>query len=1035
MTFAAGSVLVRVLDENSQPLPGATVILGNKDKLIADSPIFTNAKGEAFYPVLPIGPNYQFSVQFPGYAMQTVPDIRVVGGNQPQIYVVKMMAEIKEVVKVIGTRDVVKTEEAQQTTQFSDTFIDDLPLAGREYQSMLSRAAAVQDEDQDGNPTVKGSRERDFKALVDGVSNVDPLTGQFMSDVNPDAIEEIEVITGGAGAEYSRAQGGFAKITTKQGSNEFSGVFNFYYRSKLLDGNGATNLPKDLFSDYKWINPSVQLSGAIIKDKLFWSISHDFFDVGYPVNTLSSAIVIQNKRARHFDKLTWQVTGKNKLIFQFSSDPNEWTGLGIDTLTEPESGVNQKLGGPTYTITWQAPISPKLLVTSLMAYSDTGLDIWPMTYNAKNRCLIDPRNEENFPGSTTANCYDLQTGETSGSFWYTWHDQRQRLTVRSDMEYFVEKFWKMSHRIKSGFIIEDERYFMEVSYRPYIIFWSGQTSGFFDPEQGPQTRFSGYADVYNFIPTQTRAKGNGTTAGFYFSDSIKPIRTLSIDLGFRVDREVLDSPGFVDLRPLIEGQEFEDGLLEIGKYYFEEDYPGLRDEEYKWLASQYYLYEALGAFTGYENESEICERLGDCSRVYLVNSRWQKIRKSQDFQISNMNIAPRLSFSWDPWNKGKAKIFGSFGRYYDKLFLAVPLFEQRSVQYQAIYAVGGSGTSEENARANTIIDDRPFYNSGVSLQMIDKNIKTPHSDEITLGFETEIATETSIRLMVTKREYNDQLQDIDLNHYAGDYGPNDKCDPGTGTVILGYEPDGILDDCTGRYEFAGYGGPPFYSPTFRFVPDGIPDIFVANPWFNEIFFISNFNKAIYKDFEVELMKRRHHHWEMQASYVYSVSKGDAEDYAQGLGDDPTTTDDEKGYLSTDQRHVFKLNATMEVPAWNVRVGALVTWESGLPYSTLLRDTSMDANNPYIGMQWGTKPRFRTQYPSHQRNDQRNESYWTFDVHIAKDMPIKKVMFSVFADVLNLLNNDTLNIFDIENRRMVGIRRFGRQFQVGFKAKF
>ncbi len=1034
LNFAAGSLLVRVMDESNLPLPGATVTLSNKDKLIADMPLLTNVDGVAFFPVLPIGPNYICTVQFPGFATQKVEDIRIIGGKEEQTVNVQMIAEIKEVVKVIATRDVVKTDDPTTSVTFSESFINDLPVAGREYQSVLARAAGVQDEDQDGNPTVKGSRERDFKALVDGVSNVDPLTGQFMSDVNPDAIEEIEVITGGAGAEFSRAQGGFAKITTKQGSNEFSGSFNFIYRSKLLDGNGASDLPTDLFNDYKWYNPALQLSGAIIKDKLFWAVSHEYFDVGYPVNTLSSAIVVINKRSRHFDKLTWQVTGKNKVIFQASADPNRFEGLGIDTLTEPVSGYNAELGGPTYTVTWQSPVSPKLLVTSLVAYSDTGLDIMPMTYNAINRCLTDPRNEQNLPGSTTASCYDLRTGETSGSFWYTWHDERQRLTVRSDMEYFVEKFMKMSHRLKAGFIVEDERYFKQVNYRPFIVFWSGQTSGIYDPGSGEQgTRFSGYADVYNFIPETSRAKGNATTAGFYFEDSIRPIRTLTIDMGFRVDREVLDSPGFNDLTPLIEGEMFEEELLRLGQ---EIGPPGLTDEQYRLLALQAdYLPQALGVFTGYEDEYTICEKLGDCSRVSLVNYWHQKVRKSRDFQISNVNIAPRFGFSWDPWNKGKSKIFGSYGRYYDKLFLAVPLWEQEAVQYQAIYALGGTGVNEEQARANTVIADSPYYNSGVSVRMIDKDIKTPHSDEITLGFETEIATETSIKMMVTKREYKDQLQDIDINHYAGDYGPNDRCNPATGTVILGYEPDGTLDDCTGRYEFAGQGPPPTYSPIFRFVPDGIPDIFVANPWFNEIFYISNFNRAVYKDFELELTKRRHHHWELQASYVYSVSRGDAEDFNQSLGDDPTTLEDEKGYLSTDQRHVIKVNTTMEIPAWNVRLGALVTWASGLPYSIVLRDTSIDANNPYIGMEWGTKPRFRTTYPSHQRNDQRNASYWNFDLRAQKDIPIKKTMISVFMDIFNVLNDDALRIYTIENRRMVGVRRFGRQFQVGFKAKF
>ncbi len=70
------------------------------------------------------------------------------------------------------------------------------------------------------NVSVKGSRERDFKAIVGGISNVDPLTGQFMSDVNPDAVEEIDIITGGAGAEFSRVQKGSAKLPASNQSKD-----------------------------------------------------------------------------------------------------------------------------------------------------------------------------------------------------------------------------------------------------------------------------------------------------------------------------------------------------------------------------------------------------------------------------------------------------------------------------------------------------------------------------------------------------------------------------------------------------------------------------------------------------------------------------------------------------------------------------------------------------------------------------------------------------------------------------------------------
>ena len=102
--------------------------------------------------------------------------------------------------------------------KISDEFVSDQPVAGRVYQNVLTLAPGVQDPDGDGNPNVHGSRDRDFKAALRGISNVDPLVGQQMSQVNANSIEEMEVISSNMGVAYSRAQGGFA-LLQKQGKD------------------------------------------------------------------------------------------------------------------------------------------------------------------------------------------------------------------------------------------------------------------------------------------------------------------------------------------------------------------------------------------------------------------------------------------------------------------------------------------------------------------------------------------------------------------------------------------------------------------------------------------------------------------------------------------------------------------------------------------------------------------------------------------------------------------------------------------------
>jgi hypothetical protein len=110
---------------------------------------------------------------------------------------VQLVEEVQEHVKVVAEGNVVDLEKTSTSTKFSDKFIRDLPVPGRFYQNVVTLAPGVQDSD-GGDPNVHGSHGLDFKAVVRGIGNVDPLTGQSAGSVNPNSIEEMAVITAGA---------------------------------------------------------------------------------------------------------------------------------------------------------------------------------------------------------------------------------------------------------------------------------------------------------------------------------------------------------------------------------------------------------------------------------------------------------------------------------------------------------------------------------------------------------------------------------------------------------------------------------------------------------------------------------------------------------------------------------------------------------------------------------------------------------------------------------------------------------------------
>jgi outer membrane receptor protein involved in Fe transport len=1033
-----GGLKVVVLDgADKSPLPGAVVTLSHGLGYVKETSLMSDANGVVMFPVLRAGEGYRVQVIMGDYSpYDSGPEIRVKIGS-PQTWQVQLIQVLKEVVKVVGKTEVVSLEENQSSTTFGSEFIQDLPVAGRFYQNVLTLAPGVDDANNDGNPNVHGARERDFKANVSGVSNQDPLTGQFLSLVNPDSIEEIEVVTAGAGVEYGGAQGGYANIVQKQGSNDFEGVANFLFRSSKLDGNGATNISTRDLPDFKAYQPSVQVSGPILRDKLWYRLSHEYHYIDTPVNTIGQVAIVQERRRINDDLITWQASPRNKLQFQYRSDPQSFDNLGVSSLRPPESAQRFEVTGPDYVFTWDAPFSTNLLIKSIVAYQDKKFNFLPTSAGVQNTCLGAAQGVAAALGG--AYCVNNETGEVSGSFFRTWRDERQRLTVRSEGEFFGTKLWGFDQRIKFGFHVENERYARTLSQNPVISFFQftpvseteGQ-AGDLDPVGIALTNFT--------VPQSTFGRSTGVKYALYASDQINLLSNLTTTVGLRLDYENVQSKGFQPFDPAAESARY-DQLLAEGMSIFE--VPRVAFTAYEGVSEDLIteLARILGVDPGSVNVSPLARELAD----------WPNRRRLENINLNNTNLSPYLAFAWDPFKDGKSKISGTLRRQFGNIILAIPLTETDPASFF-------SWITTQNIDGRPVITDLGSVDpTGADITIVDRGLKTPYQDEISLALERELWQETSIKVQMIKRRFKDQLQDIDINHAPGDYG---RCvasgaggfivesSPGTGSQLI--DPysgetytdtvegggDGRLDDCVGKLIAGEPEEGQNYGPGNLFpIPDGLPDTYILNPSFGSVYLLGNYNTIDYTAYVLELVRRQYRGWQMEASYTWSRAIGDAEDYNQIEGDDRTTAQDERGFLSYDRRHAVKVNATTITP-WGFRLGGAVQWLSGLPYSIIDTTLATDSIPPNYSHLLTRSQRERRVYPTHQRNDQRNRSYWNFDVNAAREFNLKGGLnLQLRAEIFNLFNKDTLFVLQNRDSFNFQVRDFGRRFQISTRLAF
>ena len=677
---------------------------------------------------------------------------------------------------------------------------------------------------------------------------------------------------------------------------------------------------------------------------------------------------------------------------------------------------------------------------------------------------------------------DLFSGFVSGPYYETYDDTRGRDTLRQDLSIFTTA--RGTHDVKTGYVAERESFQRATDPNPIVGLrdpgwgigrlidkiqhpeWHVQCNAYeqvcVDPQQGRIT-------VALPLQAAYQQEASGWSTGVYAQDAYHPLSNLTLSLGLRYDREVANADGFSPFDPAAERAVY-DRLTEItgGERNLDDflagNADGIRslglsgDPLLAGLPSnsplvtevldpatllplrQLTMHRSNVAFNSVQLAQRFPGLFGSgTADLNALAAAGVRVQTPESFMISNDNLSPRLSISWDPWSDGRTKAYATWGRYYDKLFLNTVSDEQSTERALRYYVYDRNGFSPMPGSTTASVANHhigsTLSSAPPSITQVERGLQTPYSDELTIGFEREIAPEMALAVRYIDRRYRDQLQDIDVNHTV-------RYDPVSGRPFDYFGRMTVSNDSQGN---------PTVIETSR---DGRPDLYVRNLFLNEVLRIGNYNESTYHGLEFELRKRMSRRWEMQASYTYSRAQGDAEDFQSRLGNDPSTVAVESGYLDFDQRHVVKLNGLTFLPGdW--QLGFATTWSSGLPYSAVSRFFAMD-NVQYQQYRtlFGTTQVQGDQvvFQDEQRNSRRNNAVLDLNLRASKNFVIGRSAAGLFMEVFNLLNSDDLRIHSIDPNRSTGFepggsasiagplqldaeRRFGRRWQVGFQIAF
>ena len=199
------------------------------------------------------------------------------------------------------------------STIIDSTTNDALPLATRNYVQLTLLApgavtpnpASFNNGDNTasgGRPYINGNREQANNFILDGMDNNQVSDNLVGFTPAPDAIQEFNLITQNASAEFGNYQGGIVSTTIKSGTNSFHGdaVGVFPQRQAELELVGKQIQRNCRRAQLRWNMFGGTIGGPIVKNKLFFFFDYQAQRFDHPSTTIQTSVFTAAERAGDF---------------------------------------------------------------------------------------------------------------------------------------------------------------------------------------------------------------------------------------------------------------------------------------------------------------------------------------------------------------------------------------------------------------------------------------------------------------------------------------------------------------------------------------------------------------------------------------------------------------------------------------------------------------------------------------------------------------------------------------------------------------
>src|SRR5271167_1285019 len=281
-SLVSGDLVGTVTDPSGAVVPNAPVTLTSNGTGETRNTT-TNSSGLYRFSLLNPG-SYTVGVSAPGFT-KTQSQFNVSVGQSTVANVKLAVGASSQTVEVTGAPPLVQTDNANLSTNFNSTTIEDQPNGGNDltYIAQTAPGVTMNTGMGYGNFSAYGLPATSNLFTVNGENDMNPYlnlnnSGATNLTLGKDEVQEATVITNAYSGQYGQQAGAQINYVTKSGTNQYHGNVFYEWTGRELDANDWFNnhtspaTPRPFANNNEW---GASFGGPIKKDKLFFFVDYE----------------------------------------------------------------------------------------------------------------------------------------------------------------------------------------------------------------------------------------------------------------------------------------------------------------------------------------------------------------------------------------------------------------------------------------------------------------------------------------------------------------------------------------------------------------------------------------------------------------------------------------------------------------------------------------------------------------------------------------------------------------------------------------